>query len=360
MSKQNFEIIVNRCATGQCKQRPDEKNLGFGQYFTDHMFTMRWNTDKGWYDARIEPYGPFSLTPATLVFHYGQAIFEGMKAYRGADDSIYFFRPKDNFARMSRSAERICMPALQEGLALEGLKTLVSIDRDWVPHAEGATLYIRPVMIAVEPSVGLRAATDYLFFIIACPVGAYYPEGFKPTKIYVEDKYVRAVPGGVGEAKTAANYAASVLAQKEAKDKGFSEVLWLDGVERRNVEEVGTSNFFLVMDDELITPPLQGSILPGITRDSVLQLARSWGGKVSERSVSIDEVMAAAEDGRLQESFGTGTAAVISPIGELTYKGRTVQINKGEAGPMSRRLYDELQAIQFGHQDDPFGWRVTV
>ncbi len=360
MSTKNLEIAVHSCTGGQCKQKPDENNFGFGQHFTDHMFTMRWNKDKGWYDPRIEPYGPFSLTPATLVFHYGQAIFEGMKAYRGIDNAIYFFRPKDNFARMSRSAERVCMPPLAEELALQGLKSLVSLDREWVPRAEGATLYIRPVMIAVEPNVGLRAALDYLFFIIACPVGAYYPEGFKPTRIYVEDKYVRAVPGGVGEAKTAANYAASVLAQKEAKDKGFSEVLWLDGVERRFIEEVGTSNIFFVLDGELITPPLQGSILPGITRDSVLQLARNWGGKVSERPVSIEEIMTAAANGRLQESFGTGTAAVISPIGELTYQGRTVHINKGEAGPMSRRLYDELQAIQFGRQPDPFGWRVAI
>ncbi len=360
MAKENLEIAVHQCTGGQCKQKPDEDNLGFGQHFTDHMFTMRWNKNKGWHDPRIEPYGPFSLTPATLVFHYGQAIFEGMKAYRGTDGKIYFFRPANNFARMSRSAERICMPALDEELALQGLKSLVSLDREWVPRAEGATLYIRPVMIAVEPNVGLRASLDYLFFIIACPVGAYYPEGFKPTKIYVEDKYVRAVPGGVGEAKTAANYAASVLAQKEAKDKGFSEVLWLDGVERRFIEEVGTSNIFFVLDGELVTPPLQGSILPGITRDSVLQLARSWGGKVSERAVTIDEIMAAAADGRLQESFGTGTAAVISPIGELTYKGHTVEINKGEAGPVSQRLYSELQAIQFGRQQDPFGWRVAI
>ncbi|NQS72158.1 MAG: branched-chain amino acid aminotransferase [Desulfobulbaceae bacterium] len=360
MLKQELDITVNKCTAEQCKPKPDEEHLGFGQYFTDHMFTMRWNKDKGWHSARIEPYGPFTLTPATLVFHYGQAIFEGMKAYRGADDRIYLYRPLDNFERMNRSASRICMPPFPKESVVNALKSLVYLDRDWVPRSAGATLYIRPVMIAVEPNVGLRAALDYLFFIITCPVGAYYPEGFKPTKIYVEDKYVRAVPGGVGEAKTAANYAASVLAQKEAKDKGFSEVLWLDGVERRFVEEVGTSNIFFVIDNELITPPLQGSILPGITRDSVLQLAKSWGGKVSERSVSIEEVMAAAESGRLQESFGTGTAAVISPIGELTYQDHTVQINHGEAGPMAQRLYDELQAIQFGRQDDPFGWRVPI
>ncbi len=360
MSKEGIEIAVHQCAADRCKQKPDENSLGFGQYFTDHMFIMHWDREKGWGDARVEPYAPFSLDPAALIFHYGQAIFEGMKAYRGADDSISCFRPRDNFERMNRSAQRICMPALPVETALRGLTALVSVDRQWVPHAEGATLYIRPVMIAVEPNVGLRAAQEYLFFIIASPVGAYYAEGFKPTRIHVEDRYVRAVPGGVGEAKTAANYAASVLAQREAKQKGFSEVLWLDGVERRYIEEVGTSNIFFVIDDELITPPLQGSILPGITRDSVLQLARSWGGRVSERPVRIEEVMTAAETGRLQESFGTGTAAVISPIGELDYRGRSVIINRGEAGPMARRLYEELQAIQFGHGADPFGWRVRI
>lgn len=360
MSKQEVAITVHQCTADQRKQRPDEGNLGFGRYFTDHMFSMRWDKEQGWRDARVEPYAPLSLDPAALIFHYGQAIFEGMKAYRGPDDNICCFRPGNNFERMNRSAQRICMPTFPVELALQGLGILVDLDRQWVPRAEGATLYIRPVMIAVEASVGLRAALDYLFFIIASPVGAYYPEGFQPTRIHVEDRYVRAVPGGVGEAKTAANYAASVLAQREAKEKGFSEVLWLDGVERRYIEEVGTSNVFFVFDEELVTPPLQGSILPGITRDSVLQLARSWGMRVSERPVSIEEVLEAADTGRLRESFGTGTAAVISPIGELDYRGRRVVINRGEAGPMARRLYDTLQAIQFGHGEDPFGWRVRI
>ena len=360
MAAKPLEITVNKCTAGQLNPKPDENNLVFGKDFTDHMFTMRWNPNQGWHDAKVEPYRPFALTPATLVFHYGQAVFEGMKAYRSPEGEIAFFRPRDNFARMSRSAHRICMPELDEDAALRGLVALVDVDRDWVPRAPGATLYLRPVMIAVEPCVGLRAALDYLFFIIACPVGAYYPEGFKPTHIYVEDKYVRAVPGGVGEAKTAANYAASVLAQKEAKEKGFSEVLWLDGVERRYIEEVGTSNFFLVLDGELVTPPLQGSILPGITRDSVLKLAKSWGGKVTERRVTIEEIFSAADQGKLNECFATGTAAVISPIGELTWRDRKLVINGGEPGPMSVRLYDELQDIQYGRREDPFGWRMPL
>lgn len=360
MLHKKFEVALHKASADQLKTKPDSKSLGFGQHFTDHMFTMRWNREQGWHDSRIEPYGPFSLEPAAMVFHYGQAIFEGMKAYRRGDNKLFLFRPMENLNRMNQSAVRMCMPRFPADHVLAALRALVYLDQDWVPASKGATLYIRPTMIATEPAVGLRSSEEYLFFIICCPVGAYYSEGFSPTKIYVEDHYVRAVPGGVGNAKTAGNYAASLRAQIEAHDRGYTQVLWLDAVERRYVEEVGTSNIFFVINDELITPPLEGSILPGVTRDSVLQLARDWGWKVSERRLTIDEIIAAGESGALQESFGTGTAAVISPVGEFCYRDRHIQINGGQVGERARRLYDELQAIQFGQGEDPYNWRVSV
>jgi len=360
MYNKELEVTLLKASAEQMKAKPDQDNLGFGQFFTDHMFMMRWNRQQGWHDAVIQPYQSFALEPAAMVFHYGQAIFEGMKAYRGKDNQIFLFRPSDNLARMNQSALRMCMPRFPQARVLQALRAMVYLDQEWVPGTPGATLYIRPTMIATEPMLGLRPAQEYLFFIISCPVGAYYPEGFNPTRIYVEDKYVRAVPGGVGNAKTAGNYAASVKAQVEAQEKGYTQVLWLDAVERRYIEEVGTSNIFFLIDDELITPPLEGTILPGITRDSVLQLARDWGYKVSERRLTINEVFAAGAAGTLRESFGTGTAAVIAPVGELCYRNQTLQINDGKAGPLAQRLYQELQAIQFGTQQDPHNWRVRV
>jgi branched-chain amino acid aminotransferase len=360
MFKKELEVTLHKASADQVKPKPDQNSLGFGQFFTDHMFTMRWNRNNGWHDAAIEPYHSFAMDPAAMVFHYGQAIFEGMKAYRGKDDQIFLFRPADNFTRMNQSAVRMCMPRFPQERVLQALRAMVYLDQEWVPRAPGSTLYIRPTMIAVEPALGLRPAEEYLFFIISCPVGAYYAEGFAPTRIYVEDKYVRAVPGGVGNAKTAGNYAASVKAQVEAHDKGYTQVLWLDAVERRYVEEVGTSNIFFLINNELITPPLEGSILPGITRDSVLQLARDWGYQVSERRITIDEVVAAGKDGSLKESFGTGTAAVISPVGELCYREQHVKINGGATGALAKRLFEELQAIQFGYLDDAHKWRVRV
>ncbi|HHD56639.1 MAG TPA: branched-chain amino acid aminotransferase, partial [Desulfobulbaceae bacterium] len=316
MLKTELEISVRKAAPEQLKKKPDQNALGFGQYFTDHMFVMRWSREQGWHDAQLQPYQNFSIDPAAMVFHYGQAIFEGLKAYRGKSGNILLFRPTNNFERMNQSAVRMCMPRIPVDRILQALKALVYLDRDWVPNTDGATLYLRPTMIASEPALGLRPANEYLFFILASPVGAYYAEGFNPVKIYVEDKYVRAVPGGVGEAKTAGNYAASVKALTEAQSNGYSQVLWLDALEHKYIEEVGTSNAFFVINDELITPPLAGTILPGITRDSVLQLARDWGMHVNERRISIDEVVEAAGDGSLQEVFSTGTAAVISPLGE--------------------------------------------
>jgi len=313
MLKNELDVSLHKAE--RLKEKPDQDNLGFGQYFTDHMFVMKWNREQGWHDAEIKPYGDFQVAPAAMVFHYGQAIFEGLKAYRGQDGSILMYRPEDNLKRLNNSAVRMCMPRIPVSKVLQAMKGLVYLDRDWIPEGEGAALYIRPTMVATEGALGLRPSSEYLFWIIKSPVGAYYAEGFSPTRIYVEDKYVRAVPGGVGEAKTAGNYAASVKALTEAQQKGYTQVLWLDALEHKYVEEVGTSDIFFVINDELITPPLGGTILAGITRDSVLQLARDWGIAVDERRITIDEVIAAAEDGTLTEAFGAGTAAVISPVG---------------------------------------------
>ncbi len=360
MLYEELDISVHKAAPEKRKQKPDQNSLGFGRFFTDHMFSMRWNRQQGWHDAVIAPYQALQMDPASMVFHYGQAIFEGMKAYRGSDNRLLLFRPQDNFTRMNSSALRMCMPRFPEDQVLKALRALLYLDQEWIPESEGASLYIRPTMIATEPMLGLRSADEYLFFIITCPVGAYYSEGFNPTKIFVEDQFVRSVPGGVGNAKTAGNYAASLKAQIDAQDKGYTQVLWLDALEHKYVEEVGTSNIFFLINDTLITPPLEGSILPGITRNSVLQLARDWGMKVEERKISIDEVMEACHAGTLQESFGTGTAAVISPVGEFFYKGKTVCVNSGKTGAIARKMYDELQAIQFGRGEDRHKWVVPV
>lgn len=356
----DLDISVVRCDAEKCKDKPDQNNLGFGNFFTDHMFLMKWDREKGWHDAEICPYKDFSMDPAAMVYHYGQAIFEGLKAYKGEKDQIFMFRPEDNLERMNSSALRMCMPRIPVDKVLKGIKALVYLDRDWIPSGDGATLYIRPTMIAVEPALGVRPASEYYFFVIMSPVGAYYAEGFNPTKIWVTDKYVRAVKGGVGHVKTAGNYAASIMAAEEAHKAGYTQVLWLDACERKYIEEVGTSNIFFKIGDDLITPPLGGSILGGITRDSVIQLAKSWGVNVVEKQITIDEVTMAIEDGTLLEAFGSGTAAVISPIGELCYQEKQYVVADGNTGELSRRLFDELQAIQNGQQDDPFKWIVRV
>jgi branched-chain amino acid aminotransferase len=358
MLKNELDVSLHKAE--RLKEKPDQDNLGFGQFFTDHMFVMKWNREQGWHDAEIKPYDDFHVAPAAMVFHYGQAIFEGLKAYRGQDGSILMYRPEDNLKRLNNSAVRMCMPRIPVSKVLQAMKGLVYLDRDWIPEGEGAALYIRPTMVATEGALGLRPSSEYLFFIIKSPVGAYYAEGFSPTRIYVEDKYVRAVPGGVGEAKTAGNYAASVKALTEAQQKGYTQVLWLDALEHKYVEEVGTSNIFFVINDELITPPLGGTILAGITRDSVLQLARDWGIAVDERRITIDEVIAAAEDGTLTEAFGAGTAAVISPVGEFGYKGKSIMINNGKTGEISQRLFDGIQALQRGMMQDEHNWLVRV
>jgi branched-chain amino acid aminotransferase len=356
-----MEIKVNPVEPGNLKAKPaDESKLGFGDILTDHMFMMNYEKEREWFDPRIVPYGDLRLDPAAMILHYGQEIFEGLKAYRGKDGNLYLFRPEENFKRMNRSAARLCMAQVDIPQVMEGLRKLILLDREWVPRSPGTSLYIRPTMLGTEPHLGVRPSFEYLFYIIIGPVGAYYKEGLNPVKIWVEDKYIRAAIGGIGEAKTGGNYAASLLAAEEAKEKGFTQVLWLDAVERKYIEEVGTMNMLFVIGDEVITAPLNGSILPGITRDSVIHLLKDWGVRVSERSLSIDEVTAAAEDGSLKEAFGAGTAAVISPVGQITYKGKDYTVAGGKMGELSQRLYDEIVAIQYAEKEDPYGWRVPI
>ena len=338
----------------------DESKLGFGNYFTDHMFIMEYDEGTGWHDGRIVPYGPISLDPAAMVLHYGQEVFEGLKAYRSKDDVIRLFRPKENFKRLNRSNERICIPPVDEEYALGALKELIRLDSRWVPRSEGCSLYIRPFIFSVDPHIGVRAGSRYLFIMILSPVGAYYPEGLNPVKIYVETNYVRAVKGGIGTAKTGGNYASSLKAQDEAKERDFTQVLWLDGVERKYIEEVGTMNVFFVIGDEVITPSLDGSILAGITRKSVIELLNDRRIKVSERKISIEEIISAHESGELKEAFGTGTAAVISPIGLLRAGDKDIVIGGNRIGELSQNLYDTLTGIQWGTTGDIFGWTETV
>lgn len=340
----------------ELKQKPKDEELGFGKVFTDYMFVMEYDEEKGWHDPRIAPYEPFELEPSAMVFHYGQAIFEGMKAYRNKDGEVVTFRAMDNFNRLNRSARRICMPEIEVDFAWEALKSLLKIERDWVPSMEGTSLYIRPFMIATDPFLGVRPSSTYKFFIILSPVGPYYAEGLNPVKIYVEDKYVRATKGGTGEAKVAGNYAASLLAAENAKAKGYSQVLWLDAADHTFVEEVGAMNIFFKIDGKLVTAPLDGSILPGITRDSVIKLARKLGYKVEERGLSIEEVFEAYEDGKLEDILGSGTAAVISPVGVLEWKGKKIELNNDKIGEFTSMMYDKLTGIQYGTEEDTFGW----
>ncbi len=356
-----MEIKVVQASPEKRKAKPtDESKLGFGKIFSDHFFTMTYHTGQGWHDPLVEPYRTLQLDPTAMCLHYAQEIFEGMKAYRGKGGAIYLFRPMENIRRMNVSAERLCMPQVDEGLFLEALKKLILLDREWIPHGSGTSAYIRPTMIATEAALGVHPANQYLFFIIMGPVGAYYPEGFAPTKIYVTEEYCRSVPGGTGYCKAGGNYASSLYAGEIAKNMGYTQVLWLDPIERKYVEEVGTSNMFFMIGDELITAPLTGTILPGITRDSVIQLAKSWGIKVSERKLSMDEVMDAMAAGTLREAFASGTAAVVSPVGHIYYRGAEHAINGGKTGALTERLYNEILQIQYGTKDDPFGWSMKI
>lgn len=332
----------------------------FGKHFTDHMFIMNYETGKGWFDPRIVPFSNLSLSPATMVFHYGQEMFEGLKAYKGVDGKCYLFRPNMNAKRTTQTNERLCIPYLPEEDFVQAVKELVSVEKDWIPAEEGTSLYIRPFILATDPYLGVRPSDTYLFIIILSPSGPYYTSKLEPVGIWIEDEYVRAVRGGMGFAKTGGNYATSLIAQVKAHDEGYSQVLWLDGVERKYIEEVGAMNIFFVIDDVVVTPELNGSILPGITRDSVLHLCREWGLKTEERKISVDELIAAQKDGSLKEVFGTGTAAVISPVGKLRYEDDVMVIGDGNIGELSQKLYDTITGIQTGKLEDEFGWRVTV
>lgn len=353
-----MEIRIQK--TTAPKAKPDQTKLGFGNYFTDHMFMMNYDEGEGWHDPRIVPYGPIPLDPAAMVLHYAQEIFEGLKAYRTAEGKIQLFRPEKNMARMNLSCERLCIPRIDEEFAVKAIKTLVKLDEDWIPTEEGTSLYIRPYIFAVDPHVGVHAAKHLIFAIILSPVGAYYPNGIEPVKIFVEEKYVRAVVGGTGFTKAGANYAISLKGQEEAEKQGYVQTLWLDGVERKYVEEVGSMNVFFIIGDEVVTPALVGSILGGITRMSIIELLRSKGYTVNERRLSIDEIVEAHKAGRLKEAFGTGTAAVISPIGELKYGDIVMKINDGKIGETSQMLYDTLTGIQWGRIADTMDWIRTV
>ena len=353
-----MDIRIEKTTTPKAKPAWDK--LEFGVDYTDHMFIMDYTAGKGWHDPRIEPYAPLVLDPAAMVFHYAIEVFEGMKAYYAKDGRLLLFRPEANAARINASSARLYIPELPEEYFIEGIKALVSLDRDWVPRLPDTSLYIRPFIIATEAHLGVRQPHEFQFLIILSPVGAYYPEGLNPVSIYIEDEYVRSVKGGTGFTKCGGNYAASIIAQYKAKDLGYTQVLWLDGVERKYIEEVGTMNVMFKIDGEVITPELNGSILPGITRDSVLHLLKSWGVPVAERRVSVDELLQAYKAGKLEEAFGTGTAAVISPIGELSVDGERLQLSQGKIGEYSRRLYDTLTGIQWGSVEDTFGWTMEV
>lgn len=354
-------INIRFTRTTTPKEKPqDESALGFGRIFTDHMFLADYSEGTGWHDARIVPYGNLSLSPAASVLHYGTEIFEGMKAYRTASGEIRLFRPLENVRRMNRSAERLCLPEVDEAFMLRALDMLVDIERDWVPHSVGTSLYIRPFMYGADPHLGVHAVHDATLCIICSPVGAYYAEGLNPVKIAIEHEDVRAVRGGTGYAKCGGNYAASLRAGKRAAEKGYTQVLWLDGVSRKYIEEVGSMNVMFKIGGRIVTPALTGSVLPGITRKSCIELLRSWGYEVEERLLSVDELIAAARDGSLEEAFGTGTAAVVSPIGKLAYEGEEYTVGDGGIGGVTQRLYDTLTGIQWGTRSDDFGWCHTV
>ena len=342
------------------KAKPDQSSLAFGKVFTDHMFVMDYTEGKGWHDARIVPYQNLSLAPSAMVFHYGQEMFEGLKAYMGDDGKAYLFRPDMNAKRTNDTNDRLCIPRLPVEDFVEAVKAIVAVDKDWIPTEPGTSLYIRPFIIATDEFLGVAPSQTYKFIIILSPSGAYYKNGLAPVGIWIEDEYVRAVRGGMGFAKTGGNYAVSLKAQVKAHDDGYSQVLWLDGVERKYIEEVGAMNIFFKIDGKIVTPALSGSILPGITRNSVIELCKSWGMDVEERKISVDELVDAIHSGALEEVFGTGTAAVISPVGKLRYKDEVFTIGDNKIGETSQKIYDAITGIQLGKLDDPFGWRVNV
>lgn len=352
-----LDIKITRTTSPKAKP---EGSLGFGRIFTDHMFIMDYTKGKGWHDPRIVPYQDLVLSPAAMVFHYGQEMFEGLKAYKGDDGKSYLFRPDMNGKRTNATNKRLCIPELPVDDFVQAVKAVVKEDEDWIPTEPGTSLYVRPFIIATEPFLGVDVSETFMFIIILSPSGAYYEEGLAPVGIWIEDDYVRAVRGGMGFAKTGGNYAASLAAQVKAHDDGYSQVLWLDGVERKYIEEVGAMNIFFKIDGTVVTPMLSGSILPGITRDSVLTLCREWGIPTEERKISVEELLEAQKNGKLEEVFGTGTAAVISPVGKLRYKDEVMTISGGEIGPLSQKIYDTVTGIQLGKIEDKHGWRVEV
>ena len=343
------------------KEKPGKDNpLKFGTIFTDHMFICDYIEGQGWVDPRVVPYQPLSLDPSCMVFHYGQEMFEGLKAYRTEDGRTLMFRPDKNIERAARSNRRLCMPEIPKELFMEALQAVVGIDKDWVPTKPGTSLYVRPFMIATDPFLGVRPSNTYKFMIILSPVGAYYESGLDPVKIWIEDEYVRAVRGGIGEAKTGGNYVASLAAQVKAHDEGYAQVLWLDGVHRKYIEEVGAMNIFFKINGTVVTPALNGSILPGVTRQSAIDLCKMWGIPVEEKRISVDEVVEAARSGAMEECFGTGTAAVVSPVGELRYENEKMVIGDGGIGPVTQRIYDTITGIQLGKIQGPEGWVVEI
>ena len=354
-----LDIKIELTQNPKQKPAPGTK-LGFGKIFTDHMFMMNYTEGKGWHDPRIVPYQNISLDPSAMVFHYGQEMFEGLKAYKNPDGNVYLFRPDMNAKRTNNTNDRLVIPQLPVEDFVQAVSAVVDVDRDWIPTEPGTSLYIRPFIIATDEFLGVAPSKTYLFMVILSPSGAYYESGLAPVGIWIEDEYVRAVRGGIGFAKTGGNYAASLIAQQKAHDAGFSQVLWLDGVERKYIEEVGAMNIFFKIAGKVVTPSLNGSILPGITRNSVLQLCRDWGYEVEERKISADELLEAQAKGTLEECFGTGTAAVISPVGKLRYKDDVMTINGGEIGALSQKLYDTITGIQTGRLPDEKGWRVQV
>ena len=342
------------------KEKPKTDQLEFGRTFTDHMFVMEYSDPLGWHNAEIIPYQPLTIDPSAMIFHYGQSVFEGLKAYLTPDGEAQLFRPERNLRRLNRSNDRLCIPQIDEKFALKAIKKLVALEKDWIPSAEGTSLYLRPFIISTEPYLGVAPSRHYQFIVILSPVGQYYKEGINPVKIAVENQYVRTVVGGTGEAKTGGNYAASLKAQEVSAKEGYAQVLWLDGVEKKYIEEVGSMNVFFKINGEVITPALNGSILEGVTRNSVIQLLNHWNIPVIERKISIDELHQAYKDGLLEEAFGAGTAAVISPIGQLTWNREHLVINNGNTGELSKKIYDTLTNIQYGKAEDPFNWIQKV
>ena len=354
-----LDIKITKTETPAAKPAKGQK-LGFGKIFTDHMFVMNYTEGKGWHDPRIEPFHNISLSPAAMVYHYGQEMFEGLKAYKGEDGKVYLFRPDMNAKRTNSTNDRLVIPQIPEEDFVQAVSAVVDVDRDWIPTEPGTSLYIRPFIIATDEFLGVAPSKTYLFMIILSPSGAYYESGLAPVGIWIEDEFVRAVRGGIGFAKTGGNYAASLIAQQKAHDAGYSQVLWLDGVERKYIEEVGAMNIFFKIAGKVVTPGLNGSILPGITRNSTIALCKKWGYEVEERKISADELIEAQRNGTLEECFGTGTAAVISPVGKLRYVDEVMTINGGSIGPLSQKLYDTITGIQTGRLPDEMGWRVQV